>query len=48
MLFRSTEQFEIPREAIRVVSYGADKPVGDNSTQEGRASNRPVVIKVIE
>jgi outer membrane protein OmpA-like peptidoglycan-associated protein len=43
-----TEQFEIPHDAMRVVSYGADNPVGDNSTQEGRAQNRRVVIKIAQ
>jgi outer membrane protein OmpA-like peptidoglycan-associated protein len=40
-------QYEIPRDRIRVVSYGPDKPVADNGTQEGRALNRRVVIKVL-
>jgi outer membrane protein OmpA-like peptidoglycan-associated protein len=31
-----------------VVSYGMDKPVADNSTPEGRAQNRRVVIKVVD
>jgi outer membrane protein OmpA-like peptidoglycan-associated protein len=41
------DQYEVPRDRIRVVSYGPDQPVADNSTQEGRALNRRVVIKVL-
>lgn len=39
------EHYGIPKDAMRVMSYGSDRPVGDNSTPEGRASNRRVVIK---
>ena len=42
------EQYEIPGDWISVVSYGMEKPVADNSTPEGRAKNRRVVIKVVE
>ena len=42
------EQYEIPGKSISVVSYGMDKPVADNSTPEGRARNRRVVIKVVD
>ncbi len=43
-----SERFEIPGDCISVVSYGMDKPVADNSTSEGRAKNRRVVIKVVD
>jgi peptidoglycan-associated lipoprotein len=42
------EQYEIPANWITVVSYGMEKPVADNSTPEGRARNRRVVIKVVD
>jgi len=42
------EQYEIPGDWISVVSYGMDNPVADNSTPEGRARNRRVVIKVVD
>jgi outer membrane protein OmpA-like peptidoglycan-associated protein len=42
------EQYEIPADWISVVSYGMEKPVGDNGTPEGRAKNRRVVIKVVD
>jgi len=42
------ECHEIPASRIKVVSYGMEKPVGDNSTPEGRAQNRRVVIKVVD
>jgi outer membrane protein OmpA-like peptidoglycan-associated protein len=42
------EQHEIPGNCIRVVSYGMEKPVADNSTPDGRAKNRRVVIKVVD
>jgi outer membrane protein OmpA-like peptidoglycan-associated protein len=42
------ECYEIPAGSIKVVSYGMEKPVADNSTAEGRARNRRVVIKVVD
>jgi peptidoglycan-associated lipoprotein len=30
-----------------VISYGEDKPVAPNTTKDGRAQNRRVVIKVL-
>ena len=33
---------------VRVVSYGASKPVADNSTRDGRRSNRRVEILVYQ
>ena len=42
------EYHEIPGDCISVVSYGMENPVADNSTPEGRAKNRRVVIKVVD
>ena len=42
------EQYEILPERISVVSYGLEKPVADNATDDGRAQNRRVVIKVLD
>jgi outer membrane protein OmpA-like peptidoglycan-associated protein len=39
------EQFEIPADQISVVSYGENNPSAPNTTREGRALNRRVVIK---
>ena len=42
-----SQRYEIPREAMKIVSYGSERPVADNGTPEGRALNRRVVIKVM-
>ncbi len=41
-------QYQIPGNCISVVSYGMERPVADNSTPDGRAKNRRVVIKVVD
>jgi peptidoglycan-associated lipoprotein len=41
------ETYQIPLHKINVISYGEDKPVAPNTTKEGRAQNRRVVIKVL-
>ena len=41
------EQHQIPLHRINVISYGAEKPVADNKTKDGRAQNRRIVIKVL-
>ena len=37
----------IPLHRMRVISYGEEKPVADNATSEGRATNRRVVLVVL-
>jgi outer membrane protein OmpA-like peptidoglycan-associated protein len=41
------ENQRIPLHKMNVISYGAEKPVAPNTTREGRAKNRRVVIKVL-
>jgi peptidoglycan-associated lipoprotein len=41
------DTYQIPLHKINVISYGEDKPVAPNTTREGRAQNRRVVIKVL-
>ena len=41
------ETHQVPLHRIAVISYGEEKPVGENKTRDGRAQNRRVVIKVI-
>jgi outer membrane protein OmpA-like peptidoglycan-associated protein len=40
------EELRVPVNKISVVSYGEDNPAAPNTTKEGRARNRRVVIKV--
>ena len=42
------EKGGIPLHAMNTISLGEGRPVADNSTKEGRAENRRVVIKVLE
>jgi peptidoglycan-associated lipoprotein len=42
------EKGGIPLHAMNTISLGESRPVADNSTKEGRAENRRVVIKVLE
>ncbi len=41
------ETHQVPLHKINVISYGEEKPVGDNKKKDGRAQNRRVVIKVL-
>jgi len=41
------EHYQIPLHKMNAISYGADKPVAPNTTKEGRAQNRRVVIKIL-
>ncbi len=41
------EQHQIPLFRMNVISYGEEKPVAPNTTRDGRAQNRRVVIKVL-
>lgn len=40
------EHLQIPADQVSVVSYGESNPTAPNTTQEGRARNRRVLIKV--
>ncbi len=42
------EQHGIALGRIEVISYGEAKPVADNTTKDGRAQNRRVVLRVLE
>jgi chemotaxis protein MotB len=39
-------QFQVPQDKISAMSFGDTHPVGDNTTQEGRAENRRIEIFV--
>ena len=41
------ETYQIPLHKINVISYGEEKPVAPNTSKDGRAQNRRVVIKVL-
>ena len=41
------EAHQVPLHKMNVISYGAEKPVSPNTTREGRAQNRRVVIRIL-
>jgi outer membrane protein OmpA-like peptidoglycan-associated protein len=41
------EKHQIPLHRMNVISYGESKPADKNTTREGRAQNRRVVIRVL-
>ena len=41
------EQYQIPLHKMNTISYGESKPAADNNTNEGRAQDRRVVVKVV-
>lgn len=41
------EQFQVPLHKVNILSYGEEKPVAPNTTREGRAQNRRIVIRVL-
>lgn len=41
------EHYQIPLHRMNAISYGQDKPVAPNTTRDGRAKNRRVVIQVL-
>ena len=38
----------IPLHAMNAISFGSSKPLAGNDTQDGRAQNRRMVIRVLE
>ena len=42
------EKAGIPLHAMSIISFGETKPVAANTTSEGRAKNRRVVVRVLE
>ena len=41
------EQHQIPLHKMNVISFGEEKPVAPNTTRDGRAQNRRVVLRVL-
>ena len=41
------EKHQVPLHKMNVISYGESKPIAPNTTKDGRAKNRRVVIKVL-
>jgi len=41
------EAHQIPLHKINIISFGEEKPAAPNTTREGRAKNRRVVIRVL-
>src|SRR5262249_24609619 len=41
------DQYHIPLHKMSVISYAGEKPVAPNSSKEGRAQNRRVVIRIV-
>jgi peptidoglycan-associated lipoprotein len=41
------EAHQVPLHKMNVISYGAEKPVSPNTTREGRAQNRRIVIRIL-
>ncbi len=41
-----TEQHQVPLRKIHILGLGADAPVADNKTRDGRKQNRRVEVKV--
>lgn len=42
------KNYNIPLHRMEIISYGSEAPIAENSTREGRAQNRRVVILVYE
>lgn len=42
------ENGDIPLHAMNTIAFGESKPVADNTSKDGRAANRRVVIRVLE
>jgi peptidoglycan-associated lipoprotein len=41
------ERHEVPLHKMSVISYGEEKPAAPNTTRDGRAQNRRVVVRVL-